>query len=157
MMLPAVQHVGHRRSALLRRHEHRAGIFPGGLVVRAKQRAAWMPGGRRNLRLSGDHERLRDQRADDAGLAGARDVDPFERRVIPDVVGRVAVRDLPDDLAFIQAEGADAAVAAASRSADPERLRPPPPPSPPPPPPPAPPRPRPAAAPRATLGSICAG
>src|SRR5215510_31283 len=69
-----------------------------------------MSGGCRDLRLAGNHERLGHQRADDAGLTGPRDLDAFEGRVIPDVVGRVAVRDLPDDLAFIQAEGSYAAV-----------------------------------------------
>src|SRR5262245_50711072 len=69
-----------------------------------------MSGGCRDLRLARNHEALRDERADDARLTRAWNVDPFERRVVPDVVGRVAVRDLPDDLAFVEADGADAAV-----------------------------------------------
>src|SRR5262245_9678066 len=69
-----------------------------------------MSGRRRDLCLAGDDERLGDQRADDAGLTRAGDVDPFERRIVPDVVRRVAVRDLPEDFALVEADRADAPV-----------------------------------------------
>src|SRR5206468_812804 len=45
-----------------------------------------------------------------AGLSRLRNGQSFERRVIADVVGRVAVRDLPEDLAAIEVHGGDRAV-----------------------------------------------
>src|SRR5260221_5290369 len=65
---------------------------------------------RRHLRLAGDHQRLGDERPDDAGLAGARDIQALERRMITNVVRRVAVRDLPEDFSLIQTDRRDAAV-----------------------------------------------
>ena len=44
------------------------------------------------------------------GLPGARNGQPFERRVVADVVRRFAVRDLPEDLALVQIDRADARV-----------------------------------------------
>ncbi len=69
-----------------------------------------MAGRARHLRLAGHEQRLRHQRADDAGLSGSRNLQPFQRRVVADVVRRVAVRDLPQDLAAIEADRRDAAV-----------------------------------------------
>ncbi len=65
---------------------------------------------RRRLRLARDEERLCDQRPDDAGLARARDGEPLQRGVVADVIRGVAVRDLPQDLALVQADCADAPV-----------------------------------------------
>jgi hypothetical protein len=51
------------------------------------------------------HERLRHQRADRARLPCSRIVSPFECRVIPDAVGCLAMRDLPEDLTAIEIDG----------------------------------------------------
>ena len=67
-------------------------------------------GAGRRQRIADDHQRLRDQRADRARLTGARNRQSFQRRMIADAVGRLAVRDLPDDLAAIEIDRGDAAV-----------------------------------------------
>jgi hypothetical protein len=59
---------------------------------------------RGHLRLTGDDERLRDERSDDPGLAGPRDIDALERRIIPDVVRGVAMCDLPQDFTLVEAD-----------------------------------------------------
>ena len=46
-----------------------------------------------------DHQRRRDQGADAANPAKTAQVLPGNRRVVPDVVGRLAMRDLPEVLA----------------------------------------------------------
>ena len=51
-------HVGHRRSALRRRHPDRADFFAVRLVVGAQHRAARMLRRRRHLRIAEDDERL---------------------------------------------------------------------------------------------------
>src|SRR6185437_16240982 len=62
-------------------------------------------------RVAGDHQAPGDQRADVvAALAGARNVDALQRRAVADVVGRVAVGDLPDDGARVEVNGAERAV-----------------------------------------------
>ena len=43
-----------------------------------------------------------------AGPARPRNVDALERRMVLDRVGRLAVRDLPDDLALVQIDRGDA-------------------------------------------------
>src|SRR6266851_1954750 len=65
---------------------------------------------RRHLCLARDDQRPGDHRPDDASLARAGNVEALERRVVPDVVGRIAVRNLPDDLALVQIDRADAPV-----------------------------------------------
>src|SRR5215470_6945568 len=61
-------------------------------------------------RFAGDQQRLGHERADDPVLAGAWNRHTFQRSVIPDVIRRVAVRDLPEDLALVETDRADAAV-----------------------------------------------
>jgi hypothetical protein len=51
-------------------------------------------------RFARDQQRLGHERADDPVLTGARNRHPFQRGMISDVVRRVAVRDLPEDLAL---------------------------------------------------------
>src|SRR5262245_41097959 len=61
-------------------------------------------------RFASDEQRLGDERTDDAVLTRARNRHPLQRRMIPNVVRRVAVRDLPEDLALVEADRTDAAV-----------------------------------------------
>src|SRR5262245_63035499 len=61
-------------------------------------------------RFAGDQQRLGHERADDPVLSGAWNRHTFQRGVITDVIRRVAVRDLPEDLALVETDGADAAV-----------------------------------------------
>ena len=56
-----------------------------------------------------------------SGAAGARNGQALERRMIADVVRRLAVRDLPDDLALVQIDRGDAAVGRLQRAAGPGR------------------------------------
>ena len=72
---------------------------------------------RRHLRIADDDQRLRHQQADAAALTRLRDVQPLERRMIADVVRRVAVRHLPQQLAAIEIDRRQARRTAASRSA----------------------------------------
>src|SRR5262245_20805255 len=65
---------------------------------------------RRRLRLAGNQERLGHQRTDDAGLARTRNVQTFQGGVIPHRIGRIAMRDLPQDFTPVKADRADAAV-----------------------------------------------
>ena len=65
----------------------------------------------RNRAIPGDHQRLGHQGPDlIARLPGARDVQPLQRRIVADEVGRLPGRDLPDDVAAIQVDGADRGV-----------------------------------------------
>src|SRR5229473_5862493 len=57
-VLLALHHIRHRRTALRRRHVHRADFLPGLLVVSAQHRAARMLRGRGDLSIAGDHQRL---------------------------------------------------------------------------------------------------
>ena len=63
---------------------------------------------RRHLRLAGDEQGLGDERPDDARLARARDIQPLQGEDDSDGIRRVAVGDLPQDLALVHADGADA-------------------------------------------------
>ena len=66
---------------------------------------------RREPGLARDHQRFRGQRADATErLTGSRNRDALERRIVLDVVRRLAVRHLPGDLAFIEIDRGDAAV-----------------------------------------------
>ena len=78
--------------------QHFADLRAGLLVVGAQHRAARAARRRRELRVAGDHQRLGDQHADAAALAGLRDVQALQQRVVADRVGRVAVRHLEQQL-----------------------------------------------------------
>ena len=67
---------------------------------------------RRDLRIAHHDERLRHHQADaaGAGLAGLRNVQALQRRMVAHVVRRVAVRHLPDDLAAIEIDRGDRSV-----------------------------------------------
>src|SRR5260221_3318506 len=71
-----------------------------------------MFGRRRQLRIAHHDERLRHHQTDAAGgyLARLWNVHAAQRWMIADVVRRVAVRHLPDDVAAIEIEGGDRAV-----------------------------------------------
>src|SRR5207247_2281281 len=62
-VLPAVDGVGHRRSALRRWDEDGADLFPRHLVVRAQHRAARMLRRRRHLRIAHDDQGFRHHQA----------------------------------------------------------------------------------------------
>src|SRR5262245_27954801 len=67
---------------------------------------------RGQLRIAHHHERLRHHETD-AGrprLTGLRNSLPAERRMVANVVGRVAVRHLPDNVAAIEIDRGDRAV-----------------------------------------------
>src|SRR3954468_20032722 len=112
-VLLAVHHIGHRRSGLLVRHLDRPDIGAGHLVVGPKQRHSLAGLVAVHATLAGNHERLRRERADEcsAGLAETRrEVHTLERRIVLDVVGRRAVRLLPDDVARLHVVRRDAVV-----------------------------------------------
>src|SRR5437879_682338 len=82
---------------------HGPDLRPRCLVVSAEPGAALAVRRRREPGIACNQERLRGERPDASQrLASARDVQPLERRVIPDVVRRFSVRDLPGDLALIE-------------------------------------------------------
>src|SRR5262245_54170255 len=83
-----------------------AGLLPRALVIRPEHRATRMRRRRRDLRIAHDDECLGDHQADAGGprLSGFRDVDALQRSVIANVVGRVAVRHLPRDVAAIEVD-----------------------------------------------------
>jgi hypothetical protein len=57
-----------------------------------------------------DHQVLGHQHADASGPPGARNRHALERGVVPDVVRRFAVRDLPREGALVHVERSDASV-----------------------------------------------
>ena len=58
-----------------------------------------------------DHQRFCDQRSGVLpGLAGGRNVQAFERRIIADVIGRRSARNLPSDFAAVNIDGRDAPI-----------------------------------------------
>src|SRR5437667_7920263 len=63
-VLPAIEHVRHRGSALRCGHEHGARVFACCLVVCAEHGAALSGGGREKTALAGDDEGLGHQRPD---------------------------------------------------------------------------------------------
>src|SRR2546430_3261262 len=109
-VLLAVVEVRHRRAALRRRHVHRTDFTAARLVVRAQHRAALAVGRREEAAFAGDDERLRHQYADAPLSAGAWNREPLERRMILDVVRRLAVRDLPRERPLVHVERGDASV-----------------------------------------------
>src|SRR5438132_6891636 len=58
--------------------------------------------GRRHLRIAHDDKCFRDDRADGALLAGFRNRQTLEQRVVPHGIRRLAVRHLPGDVATIE-------------------------------------------------------
>src|SRR5688572_2941843 len=103
-VLAAADAIGHRRAADRRRHPHRSHFLAALLVVGAQHRAARMVGRGRDLWIRGDDQRLGNQHADAAALPGLRDRETLELRVVADVVGRVAVRHLPLQVALGQVD-----------------------------------------------------
>src|SRR5262249_33200638 len=94
---PAVRRVGHRPTGLSRRHPDGADLLPCLLVVGAEHRAAWPAGWRRHEPVAEDDQRSGDEHADiraGSALAGLRDVQTFQRRMIPNDVRCVAMRHL---------------------------------------------------------------
>src|SRR5262245_53892582 len=89
-LLP-VEPIGHWRPGLRGGHEHGAHFVAGPLVVRAQHRAP-LPGWRREEPpLASNHERLRHEHSDPSLPPGPGNRQPFERRMVPDVVRRLAV------------------------------------------------------------------
>src|SRR2546422_5240356 len=109
-VLLAVVEIRHRRSGLRRRHVHGAELRARRLVVRAQHRAALPVRRREESAFAGDHQRLGHQHADATLAPRARNRDAFERRVILDVVRRLAVRDLPRHRPLVHVERGDASV-----------------------------------------------
>src|SRR4029450_5687092 len=58
-----------------------------------------------DLRVAGDDERLGDEHANAAALAGLRDVHALERGIVANVVRGVAVRYLPLERAVLEVDG----------------------------------------------------
>ena len=58
----------------------------------------------------GDDECLRHEDTNAADAARARNGHALQRRMILDVVGRIAMRDLPDEITFVQIDGCDPAI-----------------------------------------------
>src|SRR5262249_14650531 len=109
-VLLATDRVGHRRTALRSRHPDRAYLLARLFVVRAQHRPARMIRGRRHLRIAEDDERLRHHQSNAPLLTGLRDVEPAKRRMITNLVRRVAMRHLPHQVATIQIECREDAV-----------------------------------------------
>src|SRR5262249_53760740 len=104
-VLTAAEHVGHRRAGLRRRHRDRTGVLTCRLVVGPEHRTTLATGQRDESALAGNHQRLGRQDADAALAARAlRIVDPQAREDLLDVVGRVAVGNLPHKRALVQIE-----------------------------------------------------
>ncbi len=105
-VLLAIHHVCHRRAALRGGQVDRAHLFSCGFIIRAQHRASWMLRCGCDLAIAGDHKRLGNKRADVIrGLACAGDIQPLERGMVADHIRCFAVRDLPDDFAFVQIDG----------------------------------------------------
>src|SRR5262245_58475521 len=104
-VLPSVEHVCHRRSALLRRHVYCADLFPGRLVVGSQHRASRTSWRRGDLRVAHDDQRLGDHQSDGAVLSCLGNVHSFKQRVIADHIRRVAMRNLPCQLTLVQIDG----------------------------------------------------
>ena len=110
-VLPAVEHVGHRRPALRRRHVDRADLLAGRLVERAQHRAA-LPDGVGPKLCSPAMSSVFVTSVPDCCPAGPHrwQVQALERRVIADVVRRGAERHLPAEVAVVHVDRGDAAV-----------------------------------------------
>ena len=79
-------------------------------IERLRSCAFLAVGSRENARLTRNDERLRHECANRAGSAGAWNIESLQRRMIANVIRRLAVRNLPEDFAFIEIDGADAAI-----------------------------------------------
>src|ERR1043166_6471238 len=101
-VLAAVDGIRHRRAALRRGQQDRTHFLARRLVVRAQHRASRMLGRCRDLGIAHDDQRLRDNGADSPVLAGLRNVQPVEQRTVAHDVRRVAMWNLPRDLAAIE-------------------------------------------------------
>ncbi len=110
-VLLAIDHIGHRRARLRRRQQHIADFLAGRLIIGAQRCAARMIRRGGDLTVARDHQVLGHQGADiEARLAGAGHVDALERRIVADRIGRVAMRDLPDDVTLVHVDRADGRV-----------------------------------------------
>src|SRR5262249_19088500 len=109
-VLLAVEHVRHRRTALLRRHVDRADFFTACLVVSAQHSASLAIRSREHTGLTSDQQRLGNESSDSARPARSRNVQTFQRWMILYVVRCFAMRNLPQDLAFVQINGGDSSV-----------------------------------------------
>src|SRR6187549_3279383 len=112
-VLLAVEQIGHRRPGLFVRHLDGAEVRAGRLVVGTEQRDARAGVVAVHTAFAGNNERLRRERADEraARLTKARrERYALQRRVVPDVIRRRAVRFLPDDLARLHVVRGDAIV-----------------------------------------------
>src|SRR5688500_7210627 len=109
-VLPAIQHVRHRRPGLRGGHVDCAHFFPRRLVVGSQYGAAPAVGECKEAALARHDQALRRQRSDAPWTPRTRNVHAFERRVITNVVGRLAMRNLPHDLAPVEVDGGNARV-----------------------------------------------
>ena len=85
-----------------RGHPDRADLITVRLVIRTQHRASRMLRCRRHLRVAEDDQRFGDHQSDAALLAGLRNVQTAQRRVVAHRVRRVAVRHLKHEIAAIQ-------------------------------------------------------
>ena len=76
--------------------------FAGRLVIGAQPRALAARLVGEQAAVAADHQRLGGQRAQDAGLAGARDGDALQQRMVPDRVRRLAMHRLPRHGALVR-------------------------------------------------------
>src|SRR5262249_61847551 len=100
--------VRHRRTGLRSRHVNRANFLARRLVVRAEHRAALTVRRREEAALACDHQCLCGEDADSTLTASTWNIQPLQRRIVLDVVGRLAVGDLPYHLALVEIERGDA-------------------------------------------------
>ena len=107
-----MHHVGHWRSALGSRHQQRSDFCARFFIVGAEHCATWTAWRRGRLGIAHHDERSRDHQPDTrrARLTGLRNVQAFKSRVVSDVIRRVAVRHLPDNLATIKIDRSESAV-----------------------------------------------
>src|SRR5580658_9387791 len=104
-VLLAVERVGHGSARLSGGHRDRAHFLTGRLVVSAQHniRLARAP-------LAANHQCFGYQDTENPRPAGARNVQALERRVIANIVRTLSVRDLPEDLTFVQIDRVDASI-----------------------------------------------
>src|SRR2546425_1124596 len=76
-VLLSIQHVGHRGAGLAGRHIHGPHLFAGSLIVCAEHGAALAVRRCEYAGLAGNDECLCDERADNTGAAGTRNVASF--------------------------------------------------------------------------------
>ena len=107
--LPPFVHVGHGQSGLIRRQLELGDHLTRGLVVGAELVPARPCRGEHPAALAGEQQCTGHEDAAPVRPPGHPQLDALQRGVVPYVLGRVAVGDLPRDLAGIQVDRGDPA------------------------------------------------